>query len=113
MDTEARADDLEERGFNYLKQGQWSEARSCFERMLSLPIAPLRRVKVLKNIMLSYEKDGMREKAVAIGEEAFRLIETNRLSETMEGARLRGYINGRIARLSGASKWLGTIPILS
>src|SRR4051812_29493735 len=102
MNTEERADDIEKRGFDYLKQERWHEARECFEEILTLQLRPIRQVKVLRNIMGTYEKEGMREEAVRTGEKALDLIETYNLwAESNEGATLLGSIKGHMARLRG------------
>ena len=101
MNTEAHADEIENRGFEFLRQGNWREARGCFEEMLALPLSPIRRVKVLRNVMGAYEKDGMREQAVVAGRQALEVIESNRLYETNGGALLRGEIKSHLLRIQG------------
>lgn len=103
MDTERHADEIEQRGFSYLEQERWPEARESFEEMMRLPITPLRQVKVLRNIMGVYEKEGLREDAIRTGREALNIIESHDLwHKGVEGAMLRGSINGHLARLTGA-----------
>ena len=56
MRIDDQADEIEARGFDFLKQKHWREARECFHEMLSLPIDSLRRLKVLMNVAGTYEK---------------------------------------------------------
>ena len=102
MNTEERADEIEKRGFDYLQQESWREARECFDEMLTLPLSPIRQVKVLRNILGAYEKEGMRDEAIRTGEKALDIIETYNLwYESNEGAMLRGSIRGHLSRLKG------------
>lgn len=102
MDTEERADEIEKRGFDYLQQERWREARECFDEMLTLPLSPIRQVKVLRNILGTYEKEGMRDEAIRTGEKALDIIETYNLwYESNEGPMLRGSIRGHLGRLKG------------
>ncbi len=70
--------------------------------MLTLHLSPMRQVKVLINILGTYEREGMLEEAVRTGEKALDIIETYNLwHESNEGAMLRGSIRGHLARLKG------------
>lgn len=102
MNTEERADEIEKRGFDYLQQERWREARECFFEMLMPSLSPMRQVKVFRNILGTYEKEGMRSEAIHTGERALDIIETYNLwYESNEGAMLRGSIRGHLSRLKG------------
>lgn len=101
MSTDDQADEIEVRGFEFLHQERWHKARGCFEEMLSLPLDPMREVKVLRNIMGTYEKEGRITEAIDIGERALEIIDTYNLYGKTDGGYDFGYIRGCIARYRG------------
>jgi hypothetical protein len=103
MSIDQQADEIERRGFDFLDQERWGNARGCFQEMLELPMKPVRRVKVLMNIMGTYEKEGNIPAAIASAEQALDVIEDYNLYEAtvFEGARLRGSLKGHLTRLGG------------
>lgn len=103
MSIDKQADEIEARGFEFLVQEKWSEARGCFQEMLELPISSVRQVKVMLNIMGTYEKERNIPEAISSAEMALKIIEDSNLYETtmFEGARLRGSIKGHLTRLRG------------
>jgi tetratricopeptide (TPR) repeat protein len=100
MNSKEHADEIEGRGFDYLREERWSDARECFEEMLTLPLSPMCQAKVLENIMGTYDKEGMRDEAIRTGEKALDIIENHNLwHASNDGAILRGRITGHLARL--------------
>lgn len=95
---------IESEGFDLLKQKQWTEARNKFEKMLSHSLTPIREVKLLYNIMKTYEREGKRDEAISICKKAIIILETNKLwYNNDEGATLFGTFKGHYNQLSNKS----------
>ncbi len=92
--------DVESRGVELAKQGQYAEARSMFQEILTTKAAPLHRAQVLRNIMLTYEREGNKTAAI---ETCNEILEVPGLCETTEGVYLHGQITGHVRRLQGRS----------
>jgi len=100
--------DLEKQGVELAKQGQYAEARSIFERVLTTKTVPLIRAQVLRNIMLTYEREGNKVAAIETGKE---ILAIPGLYDTKQGSYFRSQIKGQIWRLEGRSIW--TSPSVS
>ena len=104
MNDQPDVDRLENRGFEFLRREQWSDARHCFEEMRQHRLPPLREAKVLANIMTTLEKEGRSEEGISVGREAIRILEMAGTVKTTEGAELAGTLRGRFQRLSGVQR---------
>lgn len=102
MDQEV--EDLEHRGFEFLKREQWTAARECFEEMRQHRLPPIREAKVLANIMLTCEREGRNDDATNVAYEALNLLHASGLDRTMEGTALAGRFKGYAAHLTGVPK---------
>jgi hypothetical protein len=95
---------LEARGVELARQGQYAEARGLFEQVLPNKADPLHRAQVLRNIGLSYEREGNKVEAIRVYQQ---ILEVPGLWDTNEGVSLHGQITGHVNRLQGRSVWSG------
>ena len=100
-DSESR--ELEERGIELAKQGQYAEARSIFQKVLLTKTEPLSRADVVQNIMRTHEREGNKEAAIETAEEILKILGAHNLLQTIEGTAFHGEITGDIRRLQGHS----------
>jgi hypothetical protein len=92
-------DDIERRGFAYIEQKQWESARQCFEKMLGRPMPTKREVKVLQNILRTYQRQDRMEEAITTGERTLELIEGSDFGQTMEGTFAHGQVLGLVKEM--------------
>jgi tetratricopeptide (TPR) repeat protein len=91
-------DRIEAVGFAFLEKKDYMAAVKEFEKMLKLPIEPLRRVEVLDNVLGCYlqhralqnkdDREYYRNKAIETCEEAIRIIEDNNLTQAKKYSKL-------------------------
>jgi hypothetical protein len=94
--------DLERRGVELAKQGQYAEARSIFEHVLTTKTVPLHRAQVLQNIMLTYDREGDIARAI---ETAHEILAIPGLWDTTDGVFLHSQITGYVRHSQGRSFW--------
>lgn len=97
----AEIDELAQQASSARESRNWHEAAECYEKMLALELTQFDRAKMLANLMQMQEKDGRIEKAIRSGEQALQLVQEYSLYQSMEGAHLRGFLTGALARLKG------------
>jgi hypothetical protein len=90
--------DLERQGVELAKRGQYAEARSLFERVLPTKAVPLHRAQVLRNIMLTYDREGNKARAM---ETCQQILEIPGLCDTTDGVFLHGQITGYLRHSQG------------
>ena len=91
-------DRIEAVGFAFLEKKDYMSALKEFEKMLKLPIEPLRQVEVLDNVLGCYleyralqnkdDSEYYRNKAIETCEEAIRIIEDNNLTQAKKYSKL-------------------------
>lgn len=94
--------DSERRGIDLANQGRYAEARQIFEKVLTSKAVPLHRAQVLRNIGLTYEREGDKQAAIGVYQE---ILAVPGLCETTEGVYLHGQITGHVRRLQGSPIW--------
>jgi tetratricopeptide (TPR) repeat protein len=93
---------LESCGVELANRGQYEAARKIFQEVLISKTVPVHRAQVLRNIMLTYEKEGNKQAAI---EKCNEILEVPGLTEDSEGVYLHGQISGHVTRLQGRSVW--------
>ena len=86
--------------------------RYFFEQVLPMRSEPLRRARVLSNIMLTYEREGNKGKTVAV---CRKILDIPGLQETFAGIRLHREVAGQLALLEGRpiSVWGGPVGLFA
>jgi tetratricopeptide (TPR) repeat protein len=105
MPSDEASSELEARGVELAKQGQYAEARRILGEVLSTKTVPLHRGQVLRNIALAYEREGNKEEAIRAYQ---RILDAPGLCETNDGVYLHGQITGHVRRMQGGSVWGAT-----
>jgi hypothetical protein len=81
----------EAQGVELAQQGQYAAARHIFQEVLSTKTVPLHRGQVLRNIGLTYEREGNKDEAIRVYQE---ILAVPGLCDTIEGVYLHGQIRG-------------------
>lgn len=102
MHNDSSKNELEAYGVELAGQGKYAEAREIFQKVLATKTVPLHQAQVLRNIGLTYEREGEIVKAVEIYEQ---LLETPGLCDSNDGVYIHGQITGHLRRLQGGSFW--------
>jgi tetratricopeptide (TPR) repeat protein len=102
MTHNGSSSELERRGLALAEQGRYAEARSLFERVLPTKVMPLHRAQVLRNIMLTYDREGNKARAIETCQE---ILEIPGLCDTTDGVFLHGQITGYVRHSQGRSFW--------
>jgi len=114
MNNQSQINELEDRAASFREKGLWSEACECYEKILQFELSHLNKAKILGNLMQMYEKVEKLEEAIDVGTKALEIVEAYSLHNSMEGARLRGFVKGCLSRLRGEPfKWNTPISLLS
>ena len=94
--------ELENEADALFRKGKYLEGRAILQRAMSHPMPSVRRLYLLRNIVLSYDKEGDRANALKVARDALYLIESEDLGHTSDdGAALRGWFDGTISRYEG------------
>ena len=94
--------ELENEAEALFSDGKYLESRAVLEKAMSHPMPLVRRLYLLRNIVLTYDKQGDRANALKVAHDALRQIESEDLGHTSDaGAALRGWFDGTISRYEG------------
>jgi tetratricopeptide (TPR) repeat protein len=95
--------ELERQALLLTEQQRWAEARELWSQAFLRQMPPLRKVEILKNVALTYDREHMYPEAIKTAEEAIQLIDAHGLAKGRKGRSLRGWFRGFIMRLRSAS----------
>jgi hypothetical protein len=93
--------ELESKASTARREERWADALSLYEDILALELGALDRAKCLANAMQMRDKLGDVSGAIWAAEQALEIVERYALYQTNEGAHLRGYVTGALARFRG------------
>jgi tetratricopeptide (TPR) repeat protein len=83
----------------------YTEARILYQEIENSISLPLDRAKIMGNIAQLYAEEGNKTNALNTANAAIKIINDNELYKLLEGAHLRGYLNGFINRLQDKGTW--------
>ncbi|MGH8548087.1 MAG: hypothetical protein ACRERU_05710 [Methylococcales bacterium] len=100
MSKESISDEveMEKHAIEMANQGRFSEARKIFLEVIPMKTNPLHRAEVMRNVMLTFDKEGNKDDAIATGREIPGIPE---LCSCLEGEILFYEISARISALEG------------